>query len=229
MKIKTALILCAGLGKRLKPITLAKPKPLLEINNITLLENTINLVKELGINNILINTFHLKDQIKNYVNKKDFNISIKIIEDGPEILDTGGGILNMVNNSNENNFIIFNPDTIWNSDYLKCIEDMFHYFENNDVKNILLMVNKKLSFDNKLYGDFNLSKNLLKKNGSNEYIYTGCQILNKDLLAAKKKIFSITEIWSELIEKNNLYGFESTNKFYHVTNLEIYNKLLKNN
>ena len=49
MKVKTALILCAGFGSRLSPITLEKPKPLLELNNITLLENTINLIKELGV------------------------------------------------------------------------------------------------------------------------------------------------------------------------------------
>ena len=67
MKIKTALILCAGFGKRLNPLTLEKPKPLLELNNITLLENTINLIIKLGIKKILLNTFHLKDQISDYL------------------------------------------------------------------------------------------------------------------------------------------------------------------
>ena len=228
MKIKTALILCAGLGKRLNPLTLEKPKPLLELNNITLLENTINLIKKLGIKKIFLNTFHLKDQVKNYLNDKNFNIAIDIIEDGEEILDTGGGIRNMMSNSDERNFFVFNPDTIWNSNYLNCIKDMDKFFENNKINNILLVVNKKLSFDKKLNGDFNLKKNLLTKNPENEYIYTGCQIISKTLLNdMKKKIFSITEIWDELIEKKNLFGYESKNKFYHVTYLELYNKLLK--
>jgi len=228
MKVKIALILCAGLGKRLNPLTLEKPKPLLKLNNITFLENTINLIKELGIKKILLNTFHLKDQIRDYLNDKKFNISIDIVSDGSEILDTGGGIRNMINNSKENNFLIFNPDTIWDSNYLKCIKQMNEFFENNKIKSILLVVNKKLSFDKKLNGDFNLKKNLLSKNTENEYIYTGCQIFSRDLLNNnQKKIFSITEIWNELIEKNNLFGFDSNNKFYHVTDLEIYNKLLK--
>ena len=229
MKVKTALILCAGLGKRLNPLTLEKPKPLLELNNITLLENTINLIKELGIKKIFLNTFYLKDQIKDYLNNKNFNISIDIVDDGPEILDTGGGIKNMINNSNEENFLIFNPDTIWNINYIKSIIQMNEFFENNDIKNILLVVNKKLSFDKKLNGDFNLKKNLLLKNTIHEYIYTGCQIFSKDLLKNnQKEIFSITEIWNKLIEKNSLFGFNSSNKFHHVTDLEIYNKLLKN-
>ena len=135
----------------------------------------------------------------------------------------------MINNLNEENFLVFNSDTIWNVNYIKPIVKMNDFFENNNVKNILLVVNKKLSFDTKLKGDFNLKKNLLSKNTTNEYIYTGCQILSKDILnGSQKKIFSITEIWNDLIEKGNLFGFDSKNKFYHLTDLEIYNKLLKN-
>jgi len=79
-----------------------------------------------------------------------------------------------------------------------------------------------------LSGDFNLQNNQLTKNTNNEYIYTGCQIFSRDLLNFNtKKVFSITEIWDVLIEKNNLFGYESKNKFSHVANLEIYNKLLK--
>ena len=59
MEINTALVLCAGYGKRLNPITLNKPKPLIEINQTTLLKNTISLINSLGIKNILINTFYL--------------------------------------------------------------------------------------------------------------------------------------------------------------------------
>jgi MurNAc alpha-1-phosphate uridylyltransferase len=136
----------------------------------------------------------------------------------------------MINNSNEKNFLIFNPDTVWNLNYLECIKKMDEFFANNKIKNILLVVNKKLSFDQQLNGDFNLEGNRLTKITNNHYIYTGCQIFSRDLLNFnKKKFFSVTEIWNELIEKNNLFGFESNNKFSHVTNLEIYNQLLKDN
>ena len=225
MKVKTALILCAGLGKRLNPLTLQKPKPLLELNNITLLENTINLIKELGIKKIFLNTFYLENQIYNFLKEKNFNISIKIISDGREILNTGGGIKNMMSNSDEKNFFVFNSDTVWDSNYLKYIKDMEKFFENSNIDNILLVVNKKLSFDKKLSGDFNLEKNLLTKNKENQYIYTGCQIMSKVLLHNTKNFFPITEIWNELIEKNNLFGFDCKNNFYHIKDLEIYNQL----
>ena len=93
---RQALILCAGFGKRLNPITLKTPKPLLEIKDASMLERCINLIEKLGIQKILINTFYLKDQFSVFLNSNNFNVDIKIIEDGEHILDTGGGIQNMV-------------------------------------------------------------------------------------------------------------------------------------
>ena len=228
MKINTALVLCAGYGKRLNPLTLKNPKPLLKLNNLTLLENTINLIKKLGINEIKLNTFYLKDQIKIFIEEKNFDVKIEIIEDGNEILDTGGGIFNMINSLNEENFMVFNPDTVWSIDYLNCIKEMENFYFSKKIKNILMVVNKDLSFDKNLKGDFDLFDNQLNKKKINQYIFTGCQIINKKVFASiKNKSFSILYIWNNLITENKLYGYESKNKFYHVTDLEIYNKLLK--
>tara|TARA_Y100000996_G_scaffold257899_1_gene202990 strand:- start:160 stop:381 length:222 start_codon:yes stop_codon:yes gene_type:complete len=71
MKINTAFIMCAGYGKRLNPLTLKIPKPLLEINDLTLLENTINLIKDLNIKKIKLNTFYLKEKIQYFIKKKN--------------------------------------------------------------------------------------------------------------------------------------------------------------
>ena len=229
MKINTALILCAGYGKRLNPLTLTKPKPLIEVNNITLLENTINLIKKLNIKKIKINAFYLKNQIENFILKKDFDLNIEIINDGDQILDTGGGILNLVENSNENDFIVFNPDTIWNSKYLQTIKEMENFYFNNEVQNILMVVNKQISYDKNLKGDFSFKLNKLLNYEDRNYIFTGCQIINKNLFSNYKNTsFSISKIWNELINDQKLYGFESLNEFTHITNLEIYNKLIKN-
>ena len=229
MKINTALILCAGFGKRLNPLTIQKPKPLLEVNDITLLENTINLIKNLNILNVKINSFHLKNQIKNFVSKKKFNLNIEIIEDGNVILDTGGGILNLIKESKEKNFIVFNPDTVWNLNYTKIIKEMENFYFENQIQNLLMVAKKNKSFDKRFKGDFELKKNQLSKEKINNYIFTGCQIINKDLFSSfKNTAFSISKIWDDLIKDNKLYGFESLNEFVHVTDLEIYNKLVKN-
>jgi MurNAc alpha-1-phosphate uridylyltransferase len=227
--------LCAGFGKRLNPLTLNTPKPLLEINNLTLLENTINLIKYLNIKKIKLNTFYLKDKIELFIKKKNFDVDIEIIDDGNKILDTGGGIFNMIRSSpkSENHFLVFNPDTIWNQNYVKTINEMINFYFLNLNYNTLLVVNKILSFDKSLKGDFSLHKKKLTKLSKNNYIFTGCQIINRKIIG---KIFlepvynfSILKIWNTLIVEKNLFGYESKNNFNHVTNLEIYEKLLKNN
>jgi MurNAc alpha-1-phosphate uridylyltransferase len=229
MKINTALILCAGYGKRLNPLTLTEPKPLLKINEITLLENCINLIKSLGIKQVIINTFYLKEKIETFIKTKKFNLNIKIINDGKTILNTGGGILNMISSSSETDFLTFNPDTVWSNDYTKPIQDMEKFYFSNQIKNMLLLVNKNLSFDKKLKGDFNLIENIIKKDAQNNLIYTGCQIINKSLFKSYSvNDFSISKIWNESIIKDKLYGYESLENFYHLTNLEVYEELLKN-
>ena len=226
VKINTALILCAGFGKRLNPVTLAKPKPLLEIKEVTMLEKSINLIQELGINKIFINTFYLKDHFLNFIKNKNFNLDIHIIEDGESILDTGGGILNMITHSSEDDFIVFNPDTIWSNEYRDEIIRMEEIYFSKKLENILLLVNKKLSFDQRLTGDFNLSSNLISKKDNLDFIYIGCQILNKKILTNQNlSKFSILNIWNKLIDKKKLYGFESKQKFYHLTDLNTFNKL----
>tara|TARA_B100001121_G_C18545684_1_gene552896 strand:- start:196 stop:885 length:690 start_codon:yes stop_codon:yes gene_type:complete len=226
MRVKTAFILCAGLGKRLNPMTLDTPKPLLKLNDETMLEKCINIILELGINKIFLNTFHLGNQISEFIKNKKFPIDIQIINDGNEILNTGGGILNMIKNSQDENFIIFNPDTLWSLNYLDEINNMQNLYFSNNLDNILLCVKKNLSFDKNLKGDFNLVNHSLRKNKDNDFIFIGCQLLNKSLFDSYKLCnFSISEIWDELLNKNELKGFESINKFYHLTNLETFKKL----
>ena len=226
MRINTALILCAGFGKRLNPITLNTPKPLLEIKDVSMLERCINLIEKLGIQKILINTFYLKDQFSVFLNSKNFNLDIKIIEDGEHILDTGGGIQNMIKDSNEKDFIIFNPDTIWSNDYKEEILKMEKMYFSEKLENILLLANKKLSFDKKLKGDFNLKNNLINKEAEKEFIYIGCQIINKKLFIKEKiENYSILEIWNSLLDQKKLFGYESQKDFYHLTDLDIFKKL----
>ena len=229
MKINTALILCAGYGKRLNPLTLEDPKPLLKINEITLLENCINLIKSLGLKKVIINTFYLKEKIEKFIRSKNFDLDIKIIDDGKKILNTGGGILNMINSSNESDFLTLNPDTVWNKNYEETIKDMEKFYFSKKIKNILLLANKNLSFDKELKGDFNLLENIIKRNSQNDLIYIGCQIINKSLFESfPVSAFSISKIWNELINQNELYGYESLEEFYHLTNLKVYEELLKN-
>lgn len=229
MQINTALILCAGFGKRLHPLTQEIPKPLLKIKEITLLEKTMSFIEKLKINKIMLNTFHLSNKIEEFVNKINKKIKIELINDGNEILDTGGGILNMVRNTSEKDFLVFNPDTIWEDNYIKYVQEMIDLYFKQKMENILLVVNKDSSFDERLNGDFNLVDGKLTRQNNRNFVYTGCQIINKSIFSKiQKKNFSMNEVWNEQIKNSKLFGYESKNKFLHITDLNIYNKILKN-
>ena len=229
MQIDTALILCAGFGRRLLPLTQTVPKPLLKIGDLTLLEKTIKLVEKLKIKRIKINIFYLSNEIKKFINQLDTNIDIELIEDVNEILDTGGGIFNMIKGSTDENFLVFNPDTIWHENYDKYILDMIDLYFKQKIKNILLVVHRDMSFDKRLQGDFNLVNGKLSRDVNKNFIYTGCQIFNKNIFSkTTKKKFSINEIWNKQINESQLFGYESNIEFLHTTDLEIYNKILKN-
>jgi len=224
MKIKHGMILAAGLGKRMQPITLKTPKPLIQIGEKNLLERAIELLINHGIDNIAINVHHLSDQIKDFINSKKYNAKIIISDEQSMLLDTGGGMLHATR-SFKQPFVAINPDTLWSDVYcneLKDLEDL--YFKRK--KPSLLLVNKNLSFDTSFKGDFNLRDGEISRGNSNEFIFTGLQILDDSVFSSiKEKIFSMNKIWDYLIEKNSLVGHESKHMFYHLNTKEMYDKI----
>ena len=228
MKIKLGMILAAGLGKRMQPITTNTPKPLINIGNKNLLERAIQLLVDHGVEQIVINVHHLADQIKNFINKKQYKTKIIISDEQNILLDTGGGIFNATKSFKEP-FVVINPDTLWSNRYLDELKNLEHlYFKQK--KPSLLLVNKNLSFDSSFTGDFNLHNNVISRDNSNEFIFTGLQILSHSVFnPIKDKIFSMNEIWNYLIKENSLIGTESKQKFYHLNTKEIYDKLLNLN
>ena len=229
--IKKAMILAAGFGKRIRPLTLKHPKPLLKIGNKTLLSNTLKFLELFGIKQAVINVHYLGEQIVDYINRNQFNLTINIVKEKDKILDTGGGVLNAIQYFSNEPFLIINPDTIWNSHYLKELKLMEKlFFENKKAKCSLLIVNKEQSFDQSIEGDFNLKNNLINRKDGDDLnsIYTGLQIIKPEVFnGLSEEVFSINRIWDKLIQRNELYGKESNINFLHVSTLDIYKRLLE--
>ena len=227
MTIKKAMILAAGFGKRMLPLTEKTPKALLKVGSKNLLERSIELLIRIGIDELVINTHYLSYEIDNFLKNKNYGISISTIKED-ELLDTGGGILNATISFENDPFFVLNPDTIWNKNYyeeLKILENL--YLENN--KPVLLLVDKIKSHDKSFKGDFNFKKNkYIIRETYNQYIFTGAQIINRSIFESiKKKFFSMNLIWNQMIKEKKLLGQVSNQTFFHINNLKVYEELNK--
>jgi MurNAc alpha-1-phosphate uridylyltransferase len=228
--IERAIVLAAGFGKRVLPLTNITPKPLLKINNISLLTNTLNFLKKSGVKHFAINTHHLGEQIENFAERNKGIYDIKIFKE-KEILGTGGGIRNALSFFLDKPFISINSDTIWSDEYLSPLKNLYKSFTKFNANSGLLMIKRENSFDKTLKGDFTIKSEpfLFRQAGDgNNLIFTGCQIINPILLKDKKnKNFSIQPVWDEAIADKKMVGEVAQNIFYHVTDLTIYEKLKK--
>ena len=225
MDLKKAIILCAGFGKRVLPLTKTLPKPLLKVNQVPLIEYSIRILKELGIEEIAVNVHHLKDKIIEYLDS--YHPNIKIFNE-EIILDTGGALVNAKSFLSEDYFVILNSDTIWQKNYIPYMKSLIHKTIKNSFNAGLLLARKENSFDENLNPDFSLNDNLLVD--KKDHIYTGFQIMRSNLLEKRKlEPFSVKKIWDDLIIEKKITGevFEET--FYHTTDFQIYNKLKKIN
>ena len=226
MNITKAMILAAGFGKRMTPLSLTKPKPLFDLHKKKLLEYSIELLHKINITDIVVNTHYLHDQIKTFIIEKKFNLKISFEQ---KILDTGGGILQTLDFFDNKSFLVLNSDTIWTYNYITDIRKLYNVYKKNNSKACLLLAKPQNSFDLNFLGDFDIDKKNIINKRKKKYIYTGLQILHPSIFNKKNKgdIFSINRIWDELIKNNLVSGHITNCNFLHATNLEIYNKLNK--
>ena len=227
MQIKKAMILAAGYGKRMLPLTETTPKPLLKIGQKNLLERSIELLIKIGIKEIVLNSYHLSNEIEKFIEKKDYITSISLIRE-EKLLDTGGGIFNATKKFSNEPFFVLNPDTIWSKNYyeeLKVLENLYLVNE----KPVLLLVDKKKSYDKSFKGDFSFVNNqIVNREKKNDYIFTGAQIINRSIFKeVDKTVFSMNLIWDQLIKKKLLLAQESNQSFFHVNNFKVFKELEK--
>lgn len=191
-----AFILCAGLGKRLKPITEEIPKPLIPILGKPLIFYTFEKLKEINIKEIGINLHWLPEKIKNFLQnfKNDFNFHFFYEK---ELLDTGGALKNAKDFLKDDDFIVINGDIIFDFSLKELLK--FHK-ENENYGTILITDNKKTN--NLIISKEGDLLSISKKFSKNYKTFCGIAIYKSEILnLLEKKIFSIKEIWEKAIEK----------------------------
>ena len=211
------LILCAGYGTRMLDLTKNIPKPLLKVKNKILLNNTINFFKEIGCNEIFINTHYLQDKIQNYVYKNLNDFPVNLIYE-PSILGTGGGVKNIFNYTKNKKICVVNSDIFWLPDNKLDILNFLNDF--NDINHCKILLSNKYNFYGlkKTKGDFNIKNNFITNwvDGNEIIFYAGLQIVSKNIFQNTTKNFSINHVWNKLIVDKKLKGDLIYSKILHI-------------
>ena len=226
IKTEEAMILAAGLGKRMRYKTRYKAKPLIKLHNKSLLDLNLRKLSNYGIRKCVINTNYLHLTIKKFIN--DYNFKNRypqiIISDEKKRLETGGGVKNAISNFNKDRFLVINGDSLIINDKNNCpIKKLYNNYEDN-MDALLLLVPKKNSVGYFGNGDFaSLKKNkifkLKRKNLCSKYnfVFTGWQLLRKDVFKEfNNKCFSLNLFYNWAINRNRLYGIFYSGKFLHI-------------
>ena len=220
-KIKSAIILAAGYGKRMQPITLEKPKPLIKIKGKPLIKYSIDLLELMNIDEIIINVHYKSDQIINFINSLG-NSKIFISDETSKILDTGGGIKKAMKLIKNSSFFAINSDVLWDESQLDIMKEMSNEFDSSLADSLLCLTPIEYARGYNGSGDFILMENKkirrYKLKDNNPMVYCGAQIISKQAFDnCNKEVFSINNVWNQSISNDRLMGLKTEREISHLS------------
>tara|TARA_Y100001970_G_scaffold188230_1_gene228943 strand:- start:736 stop:1428 length:693 start_codon:yes stop_codon:yes gene_type:complete len=220
------MILAAGYGKRMNNLTYSIPKPLLKINNKELLRHNIDFFTNLGCEKIIINTHYLHNKIQHCV-KEHYSDRNIILSYEPTLLNTGGGIKNVLSSLGDNNFIVTNSDILWKDENTNDVLKFINNYQQIKTCKLLLADNKHFQGLKKSEGDFKLRDSLVTRWKTNDphLYYSGLQIINPNVFKLIQEVsFSINKLWDLLIATDNLQGKISNSNIAHIGDINAFNQ-----
>ena len=213
------MILAAGFGARMRPITDSVPKPLVRVLGRSLIDRTIDRLQEGGVEKFVVNTHHLSEQIHTHLQKRDDVDIIFSFEN--EILETGGGITNAIENFYNEPFFTCNGDTLWLNGSQNAATRMVKHWDSNKMDALLMLHSTVNAYGYGGLGDFNIDPlGVLSRRPESEvspYLFTGVQILHPKLFRrVPKGSFSLNLLYDRAIETGRLYGIVHDGEWFHI-------------
>lgn len=205
--IDTAMVLAAGLGTRMRPLTNATPKPLLEVGDRALLDRTLDRVEEVGVRRAVVNAHYLADQIDAHLVGRP-RPHLTLSDETDALLETGGGVKRALPLLDREAFIVVNSDNIWLGP--RALAPLLEGWRGHTMDALLLLVPIDGAYGHSRPGDFFLDDDRLRRRGEADrapYVYTGAQILKRRLFDdAPAGAFSLNVTWDAAIADGRAYG-----------------------
>ncbi|MGQ0741657.1 MAG: nucleotidyltransferase family protein [Alphaproteobacteria bacterium] len=215
-----AMILAAGLGTRMRPLSEDKPKPLIEVQGKPLIDHAIDRLKAAGVALIVVNVHYRAEMLKAHLARRK-DVEIQISEENDNLLDTGGGIAKALPVLGNAPFFTHNSDSLWVEGMGGALERMKRRWDPAVMDALMLLAPSVTAIGYEGRGDFNMDPDgrLTRRGEQNlsAFVWTGVQIIHPRLFdSAPKGKFSINLLWDRAIERGCLYGIRLDGVWIHV-------------
>jgi N-acetyl-alpha-D-muramate 1-phosphate uridylyltransferase len=221
MKVDTAMVMAAGLGTRMRPLTDHIPKPLVQVAGKPLIEHALDKLRLAGVNRAIVNVHYLPEQVEAYLAHHASDLELEISDERALLMETGGGLVQALPMIDANPFYCVNSDAIWTDGVVDALTRLAGHWDEERMDGLLLLVPRERAFNHNGKGDFFLDEEERPvRRGSADsapFVYTGIQLLSHAFLSdAPSGPFSTNILWDRAIAKGRLFGMAHIGDWFDI-------------
>jgi len=207
----TAMVMAAGLGKRMRPLTATRPKPLVPVAGRTLLDRTLDHLRAAGVRRAVVNVHYLADAIEAHLKARDQGLEIAISDEREKLLETGGGVVKALPLIDRDAFFVVNSDNLWVDGSVDTLKLVANRWDAATMDALLLLVPFARAMCHQGQGDFHMdAAGRLRRRAHGRvapFVYTGIQLVSRRLFDDPPEgAFSTNLFWDRAIEAGRLFG-----------------------
>ncbi len=209
--VNTAMIMAAGKGTRMMPLTAERPKPLIGVAGVALLDHVLGHLREAGVGNVVINTHYRAAQVEQHMADHAADFAVTISDERDLLLDTGGGLVRALPMIGDDPFLCVNADNWWTDESNNAFRRLMAAWDDNAMDVLMLVVPLARANNTQGQGDFDLDADQRlsrrKPDRRGAYVWTGIQMLAKRLIIdPPSAVFSTNIFWDRAIADGRCFG-----------------------
>lgn len=218
---RTAMVMAAGLGKRMRPLTITTPKPLVRVAGKPLIDHVLDHLGDAGMRRVIVNVHYLADSLEAHLKAREHPFELMISDERDLLLETGGGLVKALPMIDEDPFFCLNSDNVWLESARSCFDELRAAWDDSRMDALLLVVPHTRASNYQGVGDFHLDQmgRVSRRRAGHvaPYIYTGIQLLSRRLLVDPPEgAFSTNVLWNRAIEADRLFAIAHLGQWFDV-------------
>lgn len=219
--VDTAMIMAAGKGTRMMPLTADRPKPLIEVAGVALLDHVLDHLRSAGVSKVVINAHYRAVQVENHMARHAADLDVTISDERDLLLDTGGGLVRALPLIADDPFLCVNADNWWTDDGDNALVRMMQAWDDEAMDVLMLLTPFADAHNTQGQGDFDMDSlgrlSRRRPGGLGAYVWTGIQMLSKRLIVGPpSEVFSTNIFWDRAIAAGRCYGLEHRGRWFDV-------------